>query len=203
MRILALDLRRFGLFTDVTLELATPGRNFQVIYGSNEAGKSTALRALTSALFGIPERTCDGYLHDLPDLRVGVRLTNGAGQELHIVRRKGRKSTILDEDGNALGDGVLEPYLGGVELPVFEAMFGLSHDGLVQGGKDLLAGKGELGPLLFGSGAGIASLQRIRQGLRQEADSLFRPNAQAPSLNEALAAQADAQRRVVELTLTD
>jgi uncharacterized protein YhaN len=201
VRIVSLDLVRFGPFAGVSLEFGKKGRNFQVVQGSNEAGKSTALRALTAALFGIPERTVDGYRHGFADLRVGIRLVDRSGQELHIIRRKGRKNTVLDHEGNPLDDAILDPYLRGVELGVFESMFGLDHEALVEGGKDLLAGKGELGASLFGAGAGFANLHRLRIGLRDEADAIFSPRAQKPPLNLALSVYAEARRRSADLAL--
>ncbi len=201
VRILSLDLLRFGPFAAVSLEFGKNGRNFQVVQGSNEAGKSTALRALTAALFGIPERTVDGHRHSLADLRVGIGLIDSLGQELYIVRRKGRKNTVLDRDGNPLDDAILAPYLRGVELGVFEAMFGLNHQALIEGGKDLLAGKGELGASLFGAGAGFANLHRMRIGLRDEADAIFSPRAQKPPLNLALRAYGEVRRRSTDLAL--
>ena len=201
MKVLSLELLRFGPFAGLSLDFGKTGRNFQVVEGSNEAGKSTALRALTAALFGIPERTVDGYRHGLADLRVGIRLIDSLGQELYIVRRKGRKNTVLDRDGNPLDDAILAPYLRGVELGVFEAMFGLNHQALIEGGKDLLAGKGELGASLFGAGAGFANFHRMRIGLRDEADAIFSPRAQKPPLNLALGAFGEARRRSTELAL--
>ena len=44
MRIERLDLTRFGMFTDVVLELLPVGVN--VIVGANEAGKTTAMAAI-------------------------------------------------------------------------------------------------------------------------------------------------------------
>ena len=54
MRLATLRLTAFGPFTDRDLELGES--DFQLIYGLNEAGKSTALRALSGLFFGIPER---------------------------------------------------------------------------------------------------------------------------------------------------
>ena len=58
MKILRLDLRAFGPFSDVSLDLAAGSEGFHLIYGPNEAGKSSALRALRNLLYGIPGNTC-------------------------------------------------------------------------------------------------------------------------------------------------
>ena len=45
MRILHLDLRAFGPFTNVAIDLSQGEEGLHVLYGPNEAGKSSALRA--------------------------------------------------------------------------------------------------------------------------------------------------------------
>ncbi|MEZ5578220.1 MAG: AAA family ATPase [Candidatus Competibacteraceae bacterium] len=77
------------------------GQNFHVIYGPNEAGKSTTLRALIGLLFGIEERTADDFVHSKPNLRIGAALATADAGRLAIMRRKGRKQTLfaLDEVG--------------------------------------------------------------------------------------------------------
>ena len=56
MRFKAINLIAYGPFTDYRIELPEKP-DFHIIYGPNEAGKSSALRALISALYGIPMRT--------------------------------------------------------------------------------------------------------------------------------------------------
>ena len=79
MRILRLDLAAFGPFTNVALDLCADaederaaGPNLAVVYGPNEAGKSSALRAVRAALFGFDARTPDAHKHPYDALRVGM-----------------------------------------------------------------------------------------------------------------------------------
>jgi uncharacterized protein YhaN len=61
MRIHGLDMRAFGPFTDAVLDFGTPEPcDLHVIFGSNEAGKSSALRALKAWLFGFPDGMLGG-----------------------------------------------------------------------------------------------------------------------------------------------
>jgi uncharacterized protein YhaN len=46
MRIDRLDLLAYGPFTEQSLDLADGDSGLHLIYGDNEAGKSTSLRAL-------------------------------------------------------------------------------------------------------------------------------------------------------------
>src|SRR5690349_16823370 len=99
MKILKLDLTAFGPFTDECLDLSEGSEGLHLIYGPNEAGKTSALRALRQALFGIPPRSQDKFLHDYDRMRIGLTLRNGSGSTLSFVRRKGSKNTLLDPSG--------------------------------------------------------------------------------------------------------
>ena len=198
MKLLSLKLMRFGHFTDKELDFGPPGKNFQLIFGPNEAGKSTARRAVLGFLFGIPERTIDAHLHDMAELRIGAGLRMEDGRELEIVRRKGRKTTLLDPDGTPLDEALLSSLMGGLSRPLYETLFGLNHDGLVQGGEELLKGGGELGEALFSAGAGVRDIHTLRQTLHDRADAIFRPRASNPTLNRALKMFADAKKLIRE-----
>ena len=56
MRIQRLDLLRYGHFTGTQIELPAGPSDFHILFGPNEAGKSTALTAIEDLLFGIPTR---------------------------------------------------------------------------------------------------------------------------------------------------
>src|SRR5688572_11377615 len=90
MKIVELDLRAFGPFAGVVLDFGQGDEGLHLIYGLNEAGKSSALRALKGLLFGIPERSTDNFRHDYPQLRIGGKLRDSHGGSLDCVRRKGR-----------------------------------------------------------------------------------------------------------------
>ena len=60
MRLERLDLTRYGRFTDVRLQFPTPapgGTDLHVIFGPNEAGKSTMFSAWLDFLYGMPSQS--------------------------------------------------------------------------------------------------------------------------------------------------
>ncbi|AUX36459.1 MULTISPECIES: YhaN family protein [Sorangium] len=195
VKILELHLLAFGPFTDLRLDLSSPSPGLHVIYGPNEAGKSTALRAIRGLLYGIPHITPDAHLHHNTDLRVGGRLAGRGDAALAFVRRKGRVKTLRDPDDNPLDDGALAPLLGGVTEELFRTSFGLDHDTLRQGAEALLQGKGDVGQSLFGAGLGGPGLQQLLTTLRQEADEIFTPQARTRPLNEAIKAFEESRSR--------
>ncbi len=186
MRLRTLSLARFGPFTDTVLDFSDGPRALHIVFGPNEAGKSTALRAITGLLFGIPEKTRDTHTHPSQELRVGGRLYGRDGSELEVWRRKGRKNTLLAASGEPLPDDALTPFLAGVSAQGFELGFGLDAARLRQGAEALLAGEGAVGQILFDAATGGASVERVLAELESKADELFKPRAKKARINAGL-----------------
>lgn len=174
MRIQRFDLLRYGHFTDRSLALPAGKSDFHIIFGANEAGKSTALSAIEDLLFGIHGQSPYGFLHDYGSMRVGAVLENGS-EVVEVLRRKGNKDTLLGPEGSPVpgGDSVLRPYLAGADRTFFERMFSLDHTRLEAGGREILEAKDDVGQMLFSAGAGIAGLRERLNELSAEADELW------------------------------
>ena len=123
MKILELTLTAFGPFSGQTFDLSAGNPGLHVVFGPNEAGKSSALRALHAALYGIPGQTNDAFLHPYNALRIGGRLRHSSGTEIAFVRRKGSKNTLLEPDGTRLDDRALDRFLGGETSRTFETFW--------------------------------------------------------------------------------
>jgi uncharacterized protein YhaN len=175
VRIKALSLHAFGAVAERTLDLSAQAPALHLVYGANEAGKSTTLRALTALLYGVPSQTGDGSVFGYANMRIGATLTDATGRELSIVRRKGSKNTLAAPDGTLLDESVLSALLQGIPEPAFRNMFGLDHDSLRQGGEQLRQGKGDLGESLFQAASGGPSIRNALASLEQEADRLWKP----------------------------
>jgi uncharacterized protein YhaN len=187
VRILSLDLIAFGPFTDVVLDLSAGREGLHIVYGANEAGKSSALRALRNLLYGIPERSSDAFRHPFPKMRVGGTLRSAQGETLSVVRRKGRAGTLRASDDRAtIAESELDRFLNGVDAGLFAKMFGIGYEDLIAGGREVVQGRGDLGRLIFSAGSGTANLSAVVDGLQAEADGLFRPSGQKQKINEAI-----------------
>ena len=202
MKILELQLLAFGPFTDLHLDLAEGEQGLHVLFGPNEAGKSSALRALKALLYGVPEKTSDNFKHDNTRLRIGGRIRHSDGTELSFIRRKGRKDTLLGFDGKPIGDSLLHKFLQGVGEDLFSTLFGIDHEALRRGGQEILRGGGEVGQSLFAAGLGGISIPQILQTLDAEAEKLFRPRGQTQKINKAIDAHSTAKREIVALSLS-
>lgn len=206
MKFVRLYLKAFGPFRDRVIELPTgAGNDFHVIFGPNEAGKSTILRAVTSFLFGIPERTGDAFLHDYNALRVGATLLLPDGSRSSAMRRKARKVTLFAVDETTgieiterpLPENDASDLVGGLDLGLYQNLFGLDLNGLVAGSEELLRGEGEVGRSLFQAAAGLASLRTVIADLDEEAAAIFKTRGSTGRLNRALS-EFDEQRRVLK-----
>ncbi|SDO57625.1 YhaN family protein [Desulforhopalus singaporensis] len=201
MKLKSLDLKAFGPFTSRILEFNSQGPGLHVIFGPNEAGKSSALRGLKALLFGFHPQTPDNFLHSYDQLLVGGNLENKDGQELIFQRRKKRVNDLVDGDGNPLDASLLTAFLHGVEPEIFESLYGIDHNRLVQGGNDILAQQGEVGKSLFAAGAGISSLRDVIARLEQESSDLFKPNGSRPEINKAIKRFKELQKEVKDASL--
>jgi uncharacterized protein YhaN len=204
MRLRRLDLIRFGRFTDAAFVLPEGEMDFHIVYGPNEAGKSTALAAIEDLLFGIHGRSPYDFLHDYKNMRVGAVLEKN-GSVLEVRRRKGTKDTLLGVDDLPLSgaDGTLRPFLESADRTFFERMFSLDHVRLEQGGKEILSASDEVGQLLFSAGAGIGGLRDRLAKLDEEADSLWGSRkAQRRLYTKAEERLNESQRLLREHTLT-
>jgi uncharacterized protein YhaN len=202
MKILQLNLLAFGHFTDTHIDLSNGKEGFHIIYGPNEAGKSSALRALTQMLYGIHARSSDNFLHHHNKMRIGGVLRHSDGNELEFIRRKGRVNTILAGDTEeVLEESLLETFLGGVDADTFTTMFGIDHSKLVKGGEKILEGGGNIGQALFAAGSGITDLRKVQNDLRGKAEELFTPTAKKKRINEALSELKQKKKEIREAQL--
>lgn len=201
MKLLDLHLLAYGPFTDYHLDFAAGREGLHVVFGLNEAGKTSALRALRALLYGIDERTNADFRHDKSALRIGGHFRGADGSELQCYRRKGRKNTLLDGKENPISEDHLIRLLGGVNEPLFEQLFGIDHEALVSGGQQLLLERGREAEALFGAGLGSKAVHALLEGFEQEAQALFAPRASKPKINAELAKLKEIEQKQRDASL--
>jgi uncharacterized protein YhaN len=197
MRLLELHLDRFGCFTDRRLNFRADAA-LTVIYGANEAGKSTALAALADVLYGIEARSAFDFLHRYPDMRLGATIAGEDGRPFAFRRRKGNQNTLLDADESPLPEDALAAYLGSVDRNLFLDAFGLNRTRLRDGARQLMKGGGRIGETLLAAAPGLSSLVALRASLAAEADQLFPAGRKVSSRPfwQACERHSDARKRV-------
>ncbi|WP_334073317.1 MULTISPECIES: AAA family ATPase [Paenibacillus] len=190
MRLEKLQVQGFGHLQDKEIELKGP---VTVLYGPNEAGKSTLLGFVRAMLFGIPSRTygamryepvrggAHGGLLTLRDnagslwtieryarTREGSSPAAGRGDRLRITR------TGPDGELRELPQEELErELLGGMSKEMFRQLFAISLSELQE--VSALQSE-EMSRFLFHAGiGGGAAVLRGEKKLAQEMDKLYRP----------------------------
>ncbi|MBP2234868.1 uncharacterized protein YhaN [Sinorhizobium kostiense] len=186
MRLSRLDLVRYGKFTERRLDFggAQPGtRDFHLVYGPNEAGKSTLFSGFLDLLFGIDRKSPYGFLHPYQAMRVGGIIEAG-GRTHHAYRVKRNANSLVGPDEQPLPDNLFSAALGAVDRDTYRMMFSLDDESIEEGGEAILNSEGELGALLFSASSGLPDSAAVLSNLRAEADAFFRPQARKHRLAE-------------------
>src|SRR5262249_14727637 len=156
MKFRSLAFKRFGTFTEHALRFPEIGHDLHVIYGPNEAGKSTALAGIGYFLFGFSHHVTHAFRYVHGDQRIAATIEDRDGKMVTAVRRRGTKNSLRAADDKAvLADDSLRKSLAGLDRDQFAMLFGLDHARLVAGGAEMAMGQGSLGQTLFAAGAGL------------------------------------------------
>lgn len=190
-----LSLTAFGPFTDYVINFSEE-RPFNILFGLNEAGKSTILRATTDFLYGFPNQSQDSYLHATSNLRIQACVKYASGKELVLMRRKGKKNTLMDHEGKPQDDVLLQQLLGHIDKNLFLMMFGMDHHALRKGGENILKGGGAVGESLFEAASGISGLRDIFRKLEDESGKLYKPQSSKMFVNAKINEYKEVKARI-------
>ncbi len=131
MKLLALEIEGYGVWSGLKLQRMSEGLN--VVYGPNEAGKSTLLHFIRSALYGFsPDRR--RYLPPLHGGRPGGWLeVSGAGGQFQIARYPSPdgnprldETLITAADGTGHSEQVVKTLLANIDEATFNNVFAVS-----------------------------------------------------------------------------
>lgn len=196
MRFAELYLERYGHFEACRLPFQAGTPDFHMIYGANEAGKSTALAAISDLLFGFPLRSPYNFRFDYPLLRVGAVLEED-GQRLACRRRKTRDHSLIDASEQPLDEGMLSALLHGLNRESFGAGFSLDQAGLRRGGEAMVQASDDLGQALFAAGSGLTGIASVKAALEREVDGIWGKHTSNRRTFTAAAKQLDASQQII------
>lgn len=178
MRFDELHLLKYGHFEGCDLLFPKQALDFHLIFGANEAGKSTTLAAVSDLLFGFPHGKAQDYRFDASLLRVGGVLEQGT-QRTQVRRKRGRGATLMDALDNSLDETVLAGMLHGQTRETFHAAWSLDHRLLREGGEAIVTAKNDVGQALFAAGSGLTGVTRILEALEEEGDHIWGARAKS------------------------
>ena len=186
MRLNRLDLIRYGRFKDAAIDLARPADgvpDVTVIFGPNEAGKSTAFHAFLDLLFGFKGGAHPAaFRFERADLLVGAEL-DLPGRGPTVLRRTSKKAqSLLDAADRPLNDAILSGALHGLARDSYEERFSLDDRGLREGGARIAGAQGDLGQLLHAGLSGLTGMGRALDALDARADTFHKKRGRSTAL---------------------
>jgi uncharacterized protein YhaN len=200
VRFETLDLIRFGHFCDYKIDFPPRQPDYYLLYGDNEAGKTTLLRAISDSLFGVPVNTPDVHSCKGNELRIGATIFH-ANERFSFRRRKGSTGTLLNLNDGQIADEALLRFLPELDRKRFEQLFGLDHQRLREGGEELLRGEGDVGSALF-QAAGQFDFRRLQETLDGEAKEIFSPHSPKRTIGRVINEYREAKAEIGRLAVS-
>ncbi|MFS0837645.1 AAA family ATPase [Paenibacillus sp. 1P03SA] len=197
MMIREIRVRGFGSLHDRTYRFDSP---VTVLYGPNEAGKSTLLGFIRAVLFGFPTRAqaADRYEPEGGGPHGGALLLEDKQGRTVLIERyadhggPGRPPAagavkVTLEGGAIGGEELLRQLLGGLSAELFRSLFAFGLGEL----QELRTLQGDdIGGYLYGAGFGVSgsAVVEAERKLAARADALFRPRGRTQELNRSIRA---------------
>ncbi len=200
IRLRQFSLNLFGHFSGKGFdfgETRADRPDFHVIYGPNEAGKTTTMEGLLRLLYGFPHRDPYDFLHQRKNLKVSGVLEID-GQPHALTRLPTRTGSLLDGNGTALPEAILQAHLGGLSEPDYRQLLCLDDETIERGGEEIASSKGDIGRLLFSAAAGVSDLTEVLDQLRAKADSLYRKRASTTEMARLKKELAEVEKHIKE-----
>ncbi len=200
MKLAQLHIENFGVYHGRTFEF---GEGLQVIYGPNEAGKSTLLNVLRHAFFGFPHRNPYGAARSDKPVAVSGRMRLADGRNVKFRRQKGMPDHVtgeIERERTELDGARLGSLLGGAHDELFRHIFAFSLEELAAGEKSLSdAGMSEA---LYGGGiGGLDQFLKVRGDLEESHKGLFNSRGRKGEINQLLTRLAEVSNEYKAATL--
>lgn len=180
IRIEQLDLAFFGHFTNKQFNFGKSDPNtsdFHIVYGANEAGKTTFMEAYLRLLYGfLPRNEPYAFRHGRANLHVSALLQLD-GELRKFQRKPTTRNSLVDEQGNVLPEASLQAHLGGLAMEDYRKLLCIDDDSIDKGGEEIVNSRGDIGTLLFSAAAGISDLWQVLESVRTQAEGIHKSRA--------------------------
>lgn len=186
IRIEQLDLAFFGHFTNKQFNFGKSdpdSSDFHIVYGVNEAGKTTFMESYLRLLYGfLPRNEPYAFRHGRSNLHVSALLQLD-GEMRTFQRKATSKNSLVDEHGNVLPEASLQAHLGGLAMDDYRKLLCIDDDSIDKGGEEIVNSRGDIGTLLFSAAAGISDLWQVLESVRAEAEGIHKSRASKSRLS--------------------
>ncbi|WP_281886161.1 AAA family ATPase [Paenibacillus sp. YYML68] len=205
MKLVRIDISAFGALRQVVVELDRP---MTLVYGPNEAGKSTTLGFIRAMLFGFPPKHAQTAYAPEPSVVQGGSLTfiDEEGRRIRLERwdrggegrgRASGEAVLTYEDGRTGGERELRELTGGLTAELYRSLFAFGLTELQELGT---MNSEEVSGYLYSAGLGVPGtvIRQAERKLTQEQEQLYKPRGRSPLVNQLLVKLQAAQKRLVE-----
>jgi len=198
MRLAEIEAVRYGELSDAVLGELGAGLN--VVYGGNEAGKSTFTSLIRHVLYGFPRGRTSERLYQPPsgDRRVG-RLVFADGDGQWVLERtegvRGGEASAHGPTGVESGEEFLAPIIRGISAGVYRTVFAFSLEELSD-----LGSLADIQSRLYATTTGLrVNPHDVLEELRKGAEELWAAKARTKhihKLNKELGSAREKRRRL-------
>ncbi|TWT42712.1 AAA family ATPase [Botrimarina hoheduenensis] len=206
MKLTEINVEGFGVWNDLRLRQLSP--EITVLYGPNEAGKTTLMHFLRAMLYGVTPERRERYLPPRnggqPGGQLGVISDDGPFEVARYAERgttdRGRVRITLP-DGEEQGDRLLREALESVDERTYTNVFAIGLDEINELGA-LEGAEAARWIYRLTSGLDRVSLYDVIQGLRSSRRQLLGPAGEPSLLYELYARRETIQAEIGELTIS-
>ena len=199
MKIHEISIDGFGHFRDE--RIGPFSSRVVVLYGPNEAGKTTLLEFIRTILFGFPSQLRDKHYPPFAGGKHGGRITvvdeNGAQYVIERdVGSKGGPVEVRDGSGQTLGDSALSGLLGHASVDVFKNVFAFSLEELQT---DSLLKDANVNGGIYSAGLGATKLPDAFKTLLARRQKVFRPSGSKHMVAGLVSELRDVDSKLAEI----
>lgn len=184
MKIEKLLIYGFGKHENISINFSS---DLNIVYGLNEAGKTTIQQFILHVLFGFPQRNSASLRYEPKSGgKYGgqIQLVDQLYGNCTIERTRGKSSgdvTVYFEDGTTGGEEELQALLRHYNRASFESIFSFS---LLQLQDFEKMDENELSRTLLASGTtGVDSLIQLEKRMETDMGELFKKSGRVPKMN--------------------
>lgn len=199
MKIIGIQIYGYGKLENKEFQLSP---TLQVLYGENEAGKSTIMSFIHSILFGFPTRSQQEQRYvPKSGAKYGGKLVAETEQfgTLMVERLPGKAAgdvSVYLPDGTVVGEEFLAELFRGMDKSLYQNIYSFNIHGL-QGVHHLRSE--DVGRFLFSSGVvGTDALLSLENKLVKEMDGIFKPSGKKPILNHEITILKEEHANIVK-----
>ncbi|USS85226.1 AAA family ATPase [Fructilactobacillus myrtifloralis] len=196
MKIEAVEVYHYGKLHQLHLQFD----ELQLIYGNNEAGKTTLINFILDILFGFEHRSQTHPYAPKDNSKMGGKLTVSTGTDQLVIERvegkNGGELSLFDAVGNPLPPTRLQQLLGPINRDVYYKLFYFGAPSLSEIAK--LTSE-ELEDRIRRVGVvGINQWLNLEKEIKTQAGDLYKPTGKNPELNQKLKEYDRLQTKVAD-----